>query len=108
MEAGTHPPIRERLSFDEAGLENVTDNGCPVVAEGMAPGEWAEYAIEVIDEPSIPEPSWVRCEVVGYHFGEYLPRETPYRAEGAVSLPPGCIGVEVLGKDRTERLPLIF
>lgn len=108
MNPGTHPPVRETLSFDEARIEDLTDNGCTVVAEGTAPGAWAEYAVELIDEPGIPEPTWVRCEVVGYHFGEYKPQPTPYRADGKVLLRPGTIGVELVGSDRTERLPLIF
>jgi hypothetical protein len=105
---GTHPPIRERLPFDAARIENVSETDCTVVAEGNAPGAWAEYSVESIDEPGIPEPEWVRREVVGYHFGEYRPQATPYRAEGAVALPPGCLGVELVGRDRTERLPIIF
>jgi hypothetical protein len=108
MEPGTHPPARERLAFDEAWLESVSENSCTVKAAGSAPCNMAEYAVELIAEPSIPEPEWVRCEVVGYHFGECPPDPTPYRAGSTVPLPPGVLGVELHGSDRSERLPIIF
>ena len=102
------PPVRELMPFDDAQLEPTSETRTRVVVEGTSPGTMAQYEVEPKDELGIPEPEWLRVEVVGYHWGDYRPPPVPYRAEGEVDLPPGCIGVEVIGKDRTERLPLIF
>lgn len=109
MERSTHPPARQRLPFDDALLQSEDEQQVRVVASGTAPWPMPEVAIEPLaDEPSIPEPEWLRLEVVGYHFADHPPQPTPYRAETVVWLPPGAKGVELLGEGRSERLPVIF
>jgi hypothetical protein len=103
-----HPPVRELLSFEIATLEAIGEDRYRVVATGKTDRPMPEIAIEPVDEPGIPEPQWVRLEVVGYHFGDQRPEPTEYRAETEVTLPPGAIGVELVGADRTEQLPVIF
>lgn len=109
MEQSIHPPARQRLPFDDAWLESQDEQHVTVVVAGIAPWPMPEVAIEPIpDEPSIPEPEWLRLEIVGYHFADHRPEPVPYRAESTVALPPGAKGVELVGAERSERLPVIF
>ena len=109
MESPAHPPVRQRLPFDEAWLESEDEQNVTVVVTGKAPWPMTELAIEPLaDEPSIPEPEWLRLEIVGYHFGDHRQQPTPYRADATVTLLPGAKGVELLGDGREERLPVIF
>lgn len=108
MSANTHPPVSERLPFDTAWLKSDSETSCVVTATGIAPCNMGEYAVQQVDEPGIPEPTWVQCEVVGRHFGECPPDATPYTGVGTISLPPGAVGIELHGANRTERLPIIF
>lgn len=108
MGPGTHPPVREQLPFKDAWLEQLSEGRYRVVSIGTSEWPMPEVAIEPMEELGIPEPQWLRLEVVGYHFGEHRPEPADYRAEAEVILPPGAKGVELVGKDRTERLPVIF
>lgn len=108
MPTDSHPPVRERIPFSEARDEGLADDLYRVHAKGTTEFRMAEIAIEPVDEPSIPEPEWLRLEVVGYHYGDSKPAPTDYEVAIEVTLPPGAKGFEVIGKNRTERLPVIF
>lgn len=108
MDNNGHPPVREPAPFDTADLTGVGENTYTLSVRGVLGFQPAEMAVEPIDEPAIPEPQWARYEVVAYHWGDSKPGSLPYEVDTEVVLPPGAIGVELVGANKTEQLPVIF
>jgi hypothetical protein len=106
MEPGKHPPIRELLNFENTHLSGGVAGDMFLTVSGTQPDAWI-VELEDDPDPSIPEPEWVRWQIVGYHFGEYRPDPKPYSVTRQVpELPPGAKGIEIVGKDKTTRVPI--
>ena len=106
MEPGKHLPVRELLSFESVHLAGGFVGGFTITVSGTQPDAWM---VELEDDPnpSIPEPEWVRWEIVGYHTGEYRPDPHAYSVSRQVpDMSPDAKGVEIVGKNKTERVPI--
>jgi hypothetical protein len=108
MERNSHPPVRERAPFDEADMTAIGEDTYMLHATGVMGFQPAEIAVEPIDEAGIPEPTWARYEVVAYHWGDSKPGSHQYEVGKELTLPPGAVGVELVGANKTEQLPVIF
>jgi hypothetical protein len=108
MDPTLHPPVRERAPFDDAELSAIGETTYILRVRGRMEFRATEMGIEPIDEPSIPEPMWARYEIVAYHWGDNPPDPNEYDVSREVTLPPGAIGVELVGANKTEQLPVIF
>jgi hypothetical protein len=103
----THPPVREALEFD--GFEVVIGfvSGRFVVVWGTQP-DHLQVALEDDPAPAIPEREWIPWDLVGYHFGEYVPDPQPFKIVRQVPEPPppGAKGIEIVGKSKRVQVPL--
>lgn len=97
------PPVRERLDFEEIDVTGGIAGGRVISVLGTQPDDWS-VEIEDDPDPSIPEPEWIRWELVGYHFGEFVPNPQPFTVRrGTDELPPGAMGVESSARAAARR-----
>lgn len=106
MNSETRPPVREIADFTNVHVAGGIAGGFFITVSGTQPDRW-QMALEDDPNPSIPEPEWVRWQIVGYHYADYRPDQQPYSVTRQVPpLPPESKGVEIVGKSKAERVPL--
>jgi hypothetical protein len=104
--SGTHPPVRELIDFETVHVAIGTVSDAFLTVSGQTPWPMT-VELEPDQAPSIPEPEWIRWEVVGYHYGDHRPEATPFAVTRTLpALPPGARGIEIVGKHRTEKVPM--